>query len=251
MASWSTKRKYGYFFAAIVTLALFAGVPTFLALYEAPTCLDGKQNGDERGVDCGGKCQRLCAADFAAPRVLWSYSTRVVPGVYNALAYVQNPNPTVEAQGLSYTFKLYDAEGILVSQKTGRAYVPAGSKFPVFEGGIQTGNRIPTRTTFEFGTDPDWKPGEPITGIERLTVDVTEGDKPAAEARVRNTTTNLVFSNMDAFLILYDADDNRIAFSKTVIASLDPGETKSLFFTWPEAFSKKVVRSELLFVPQR
>jgi hypothetical protein len=176
---------------------------------------------------------------------------RVVPGVYNALAYVQNPNPTVEAKGLSYTFKLYDSEGILVTQRTGRAYVPAGSRFPVFEGGLQTGSRVPTRTTFEFALGPDWKPGEAFTGIERLSVDVVEGAKPSATARVRNTTASLAFSGVDAFIVLYDSDDNRLAFSKTVIDSIGPGESKDLFYTWPEAFSKKVVRSELLFVPQK
>lgn len=251
MASWSTRRKYGYFLAAIAAAALFVGVPTFFALYEAPTCFDNAKNGDERGVDCGGKCQRLCPADFAAPRVLWSYSSRVVPGVYNALAYVQNPNPTVEARGLAYTFKLYDSEGILVTQRTGRAYVPAGSRFPVFEGGLQTGSRVPSRTTFEFGAAPDWKPGEPFTAIERLSVDVVEGNKPSAAAKVRNTSSSASYGGIDAFLILYDSDDNRLAFSKTVIDSIAPGESKDLFFTWPEAFPKKAVRSELLFVPQR
>ncbi|MDP1625324.1 MAG: hypothetical protein Q8L64_06215 [bacterium] len=251
MASWSTKRKYGYFAAAIGLLVIFVGIPTFFALYEAPTCFDGRQNGGERGVDCGGKCQRLCAADFAPPRVLWTYSMRVVPGVYNAIAYVQNPNPSAEASKLPYTMKLYDAEGILVSQRTGTAYVPAGARFPVFEGGIQTGSRVPTRTTFEFADNPQWQPAEQINILSRLTVDVIEGPKPSAEAKIRNVSVNLSAISMDAFLILYDETDNRIAFSKTVIDSIAPGEIKTLYFTWAEPFPRKVVRSELLFVPSR
>ena len=33
-----------------------------IAVYYAPTCSDGLQNGTETGVDCGGSCATACAA---------------------------------------------------------------------------------------------------------------------------------------------------------------------------------------------
>lgn len=248
MASWSARRKFGYFMGFFLAIALFGGVPAFLALYEAPTCSDGKQNGSERGVDCGGACARLCAADYSAPRVLWSYSTRIVPGVYNAMAYVQNPNPSVEAVDMGYSFKLYDAQGLLVAQKDGRTYVPAGQRFVVFEGGIRTGERVPTRTTFEFLGQPEWRPGTAFSGLRLLSADIFEGSSPRAEARIQNETVDRSFSSVDAYIVIYDEKDNRMAFSKTLVESIAPGERQTLYFTWPEAFSSKPIRSEVLFV---
>ncbi len=253
MASWSTRRKYGYFFAIIVVLAVIIGVPAFIVFHKPATCSDGKQNGGERGIDCGGACAKLCPADFVEPRVLWAHSTRVVPGVYNSLSYVQNPNPSVIVNSLPYLFKLYDSQGVLVAQKTGKTFVPAGQKFAVFVSGIETGARIPTRTTFEFTSSPEWIPGAQLKGVSVLSINVSEGAagvSPSAEAQIRNTTVDSRFNNLDAFIILYDKDDNRIAFSKTVINSIGPSETQTLSFTWPEAFSQAVIRSEVLFVPQ-
>ncbi len=178
---------------ALIIAIVFVAIPLYFTFHKTPTCFDNTQNGKETGIDCGGACARLCPADFATPRVLWSYSMQVVPGVYNAMAYVQNPNPNVETKRLPYTFKLYDSEGILVSQKTGSTFVPAGSRFPVFEGGIQTGSRISTRTTFEFGQNPDWVPGKAITEISILDTTVNENNKPTAEAKIRNISTDKGF----------------------------------------------------------
>ena len=248
MASWSTKRKYGFFLGFIALLALGAGVPSFLVFYKAPTCFDGKQNGGERGVDCGGACTRLCPADFSSPRVLWSHSIRVVPGVYNSMAYVENPNRTVEAKSLPYVFRLYDAEGILVAERKGSSYVPAGQKFAVFEGGISTGERVPTKTTFEFAGVPDWRQGGALSSIKVTGVELDQTSSPKAEVKVRNESLERGFSQVTAFIILYDADGNRVSFSKTLIDSIGANESQTLYFTWPESFPREIVRKELLFV---
>jgi len=249
MATWSTRRKYGYFFIFVVALIAAIGLPSFFIFYRAPSCADGIQNQGERGIDCGGPCVRLCPADFAAPRVLWSYSVKIVPGVYNALAYVQNPNPNVKVDSLPYEFKLYDSQGLLVSSRQGVAHVPAGQKFAVFEGGIMTGNRVPVRTTFEFSGTPDWTPGQMLTKVRAENINLTEGESPRAEVSIKNDSPSDSFSNIDAFIILYDKTDNRVTFSKTLIESIGPGETQTLTYTWPEAFPTKIIRSEVLFVP--
>ena len=249
MASWSTKRKYGYFFALVTLVLIFLGVPAFYVLYTPPTCFDGKQNGAERGVDCGGACVKLCLADFAAPRILWSYSMKIVPGVYNALAYVQNPNQSVQTESISYVFRLYDSEGILIAQRLGSAFIPAGQRIGVFESGIRTGERIPTKTTFEFTSEPDWRAGVAFTSMRTLSIDLATSTSPRAEVRVQNEAPDRGFSNLIVYIILYDKNDNRVAFSRTIIPKIAATETQTLYFTWPEAFAENIVRSEVLFVP--
>lgn len=248
MASWSTRRKYGYFFGFVSVAALAAGGVFYGAFYEAPICSDGKMNGTERGVDCGGSCVRLCAADNLAPRVLWSYASAVVPSVYNALAYVENPNVGAEAASVPYVFRFYDSKGLLVAERKGSAFIPAGQRLAVFQGGIDTGNRVVSRTTFEFTAEPQWRGGVAVTKIRALTIDVDASAAPRAEARVKNDSPSQSYENVDATIVLYDADGNRMAFSRTTIERLAPGETATAYFTWPTAFPKEPVRKELLFV---
>ena len=248
MASWSTKRKYGYFLTLIILVALFVGVPLFFVFYKAPTCNDGKKNGQERGVDCGGACKRLCPADFSPNKILWSYSMKIVPGVYNALAYVQNPNQSVEIKSIKYTIRLYDSEGILITQKDGSTFVPAGQKFVVFEGGLRTGERVPVKTTFEFTEEPAWRPGTVLTALQTLNVNLDQNGAPKADIKVKNDAVDQSFSNIDVYVVLYDKDDNRVSFSKTVIEEIGPTEDKTLYFTWPEAFIRPVVRTEVIFM---
>ena len=59
---------------------------------QAPTCTDGKQNGDELGVDCGGGCVDFCSNQITMPTVLWSRAFPVTTNVYNATAYIENKN---------------------------------------------------------------------------------------------------------------------------------------------------------------
>lgn len=247
MASWSTRRKYSYFGFFFLGLVLVIGVPAFILLYEKPTCFDGKKNGNERGIDCSGSCAKLCPADFADPRATWSYSMRVVPGVYNALAYAQNPNQGVEAKSVPYTFKFYDVGGGLISERKGNVFVPAGQKFPIFEGGIQT-NREIVKTTFEFGAVTSWRAGDTLSKLKAETTNLNQGERPSAEVIVKNISLSEEFSNIDAFIILYDTDGNRIGFSKTVIDRILKNGSQSIYFTWPESFIKPVVRTEVLFV---
>ncbi len=247
MATWSNRRKYGYLFIFVAALVLLFGVPSFFIFYKAPTCFDGVQNGGETGIDCGGGCVKLCPADFAPPRVLWSYAVQVLPGVYNALAYVQNPNPSVQASSLPYDMRIYDDQGLLIAERTGSAFIPAGQKFAVFEGGIDAGRRVPARTTFEFTSLPNWTPGAMSSKLHTDSVDLVQGPSPKAEVVVRNESAGSSFSNIDTFIILYDKDDNRVSFSKTVIDSIAAGGTVIKTFTWPQAFPTNIVRTEVLF----
>jgi hypothetical protein len=228
---------------------IFVGVPYIWFLYEKPTCFDGKQNGNERGIDCSGSCARLCPADYVEPKLLWTSSMRVVPGVYNALAYVQNINQGVESI-VPYIFKFYDSRGVMIGERKGSAYVPPGQRFVVFQGGIQFDQAIPVKTTFEWSGVSAWRKGVPLTKIKTADTSIDQAVPPKAEIKIENVSIDETFSNIDAFIVLYDAEGNRVAFSKTVIDRIDPEEKKLLYFTWPEAFPSEAVKSEMIFIPR-
>ena len=136
MALWATKRKVTYLSIALSVLVILAAVPISLSLYRPPTCLDGRQNQGEDGVDCGGPCQLLCKSKTLEPIVLWQRFFKVSPGVYNAVAYVQNPNVNSAAYNVPYVFRLYDARNLIIYERKGITAIAPRVTTPVFESGI-------------------------------------------------------------------------------------------------------------------
>ncbi|MCR4310974.1 MAG: hypothetical protein NUV54_00150, partial [Candidatus Taylorbacteria bacterium] len=88
MVSWSTRHQFFYISGAILFFLFALALPTLFLTYKAPSCVDGVQNQEELGIDCGGPCSVLCKAEALDVIVRWQRAFRVKEGVYNALAYV-------------------------------------------------------------------------------------------------------------------------------------------------------------------
>jgi hypothetical protein len=146
---WAFWRRIQYAIGALAILTLLSIGIYYQYVYKAPNCFDLIQNGTETGVDCGGSCQRICEASIIPPLIQWSQSFKIVDGQYNAVAYVENKNKDIGTPELKYIFRLYDADGLIV-EREGKTVLPPESVYPIFEGRVMTGTRIPTRTTIEF-----------------------------------------------------------------------------------------------------
>src|SRR5947209_735804 len=109
--SWSKQQQIAYFLIVFVTFVLITGYFYYYFLKPVPSCFDNKQNQGELGVDCGGTCAALCKSQTSNLLVLWSRSLQVRPGLYDAVAYVENPNSAAGLGQIGYTFTLYDAQG--------------------------------------------------------------------------------------------------------------------------------------------
>ena len=227
----------------------------FLLFYKAPTCFDGKQNEGEQGIDCGGPCATICQASFADPREEWATSSEVVSGVYNALAYVVNPNVNADAENIMYDFRLYDDSGLLIVRRDGETPVPPTEDFGIFEPSITTGNRIPERTYFEFESVPVWQPVATTSLAYQPTAVSSDFETSTSSSRldvvVSNPSPNEE-DNIETIAILYGTDGNVVAFSKTLIPSITAGNTATASFTWPYEISSTIAKKEFLFkeIPQ-
>ncbi|MDP6250283.1 MAG: hypothetical protein QGH26_05690, partial [Candidatus Pacebacteria bacterium] len=58
--SWSSKNRSIYLGGLILILVIVFALPVYNIFNKEPTCFDGKQNSNERGVDCGGGCEKIC-----------------------------------------------------------------------------------------------------------------------------------------------------------------------------------------------
>jgi Mg-chelatase subunit ChlD len=237
MSLWSTRRKLSYLSIFIGAVVVFVGVPAFVFFYEAPSCFDGRKNQGEQGRDCGGPCRNLCQNLQVLPIVVWRQKFEVTPDVYSAVAYLENPNIGAYASKAAYKFTLYDDKGVVITERYGTTYIPPQKVFVVFEGGIQVGNRPPTRVEFEFVETPYWSRSsveEPKLSIQSKVLSRTDV-RPRLDAVVKNESIfNL--ANIEVQAIIYAASGNAIAASRTYIEELRKDESKNVVFTWTAPF---------------
>ena len=245
--SWASRRRTLYGGGAVLFLVVVIGVPSFFVLYERPTCFDGVRNQEELGIDKGGPCALLHSSQVQNIAVLWSRSFEVVPGVYNAVAQVDNPNFSAGAIDVPYSFKLFDTNNILVAERKGRTYLSPNKVISVFEGGIVTGERVPVRTFFELLVDPEWESVD--NPIEGLGVENRELSNRETAPRVDATITNQSFEDIfgvEVIVTIFNHQDVAIASSRTVIDVLPRQSSQPVTFTWPQAFSDSASRVEII-----
>ncbi|HEC32640.1 MAG TPA: hypothetical protein ENI63_00060 [Candidatus Kaiserbacteria bacterium] len=247
--SWANRRKMLYGGGVIIFLIVIIGIPSFLFLYKSPTCFDGIKNQKELGIDKGGPCVLLNNSQVQNIAVLWSRSFEVIPGIYNAIAQVDNPNFSAGAINVPYSFKLFDKDSVLISERKGRTYISPNKIISVFEGGIKTGERIPARTLFEFLEEPKWeRVDNPIEGLKVRSRKLNnQGVTPRVDAVIENKSFVDIF-DIEVIITIFNARDVAIASSRTVIDMLPKQSSKPVTFTWPQKFSDPVSRIDI--VPQ-
>lgn len=248
--TWGFKRQIFY----VVILLLFISIFGFLiispSLNKAPSCMDGKQNGDEIGIDCGGSCANACPSQVDAMDVLWARAFRVVPGRYNAVAYIVNHNKNTAIEKINYRFRFADANNVYIGKREGSTSVPPGGNFAIFEPAIDIGNSIPIYVTFEFTQTPNWLQVSQKK-IDQLKVLISniqladEATSPHLSATVKNNSL-FTIPEISIIAILYDSSGNAISASRTYLNQLAPLQNSDITFTWPEPLSGTVVAKELI-----
>lgn len=255
--TWASRRRFLYLAGVILFFAVVFGIPLALWMYEPPTCFDGRQNQGETGIDAGGPCPTADVRTLTPPAIMWarSFAVRAVlpksengtGGMYNAVAYIENPNDGVGVLGARYRFKLYDENNVLVAERDGEMFIMPGSITPIFEGQLETGNRIAARTFFEFTGPLTWERLEDIARfIEVGNKALVDTDLlPRGSARVVNTS---VHSLRDITLVAaaFDAAGNAIAASQTALPRLSAGEAADVVFSWPQPFGAYAARFDVI-----
>ncbi|MES2623354.1 MAG: hypothetical protein V4576_03005 [Patescibacteria group bacterium] len=217
-------------------------------MQKAPSCTDGLRNQNEHGPDCGGICQVACMFEVQAyPTVQWSRGYYVSKGVYNLVAYLQNPNTGYISLPVKYTFNVFDKDNVLLQSTEGSVAFPTTKLFPIFAPTINVGERIPMRVSFDFK--------EPVTWIEyngeKPELEVVdrsltnEDEAPLIEATVRNKTLH-TFKNVEVVAIVYDSAGNGFAASRTFIDKIGDRQDVKIRFTWPEAFATSSAKIEII-----
>lgn len=253
---WATWRRIQYAMGLSLVVLLFSVGVYYGFIYAAPTCFDGRQNGDQTGIDCGGSCVRICAHEVSSPRVEWTQSFEVTENQYNAVAYVQNPNSVAGTPEQPYTFRFFDAAGELITQRSGITALPPKSTLAIFEGRVDMLNREVARTEITLEPAELWLPV--IHGLEQFETGNINlqgvDERPRLDATIENTLIDPV-GQVDIVATIFDAVGNPLTASKTFIERLDGYESASITFTWPNPIARTVrtceVPSDIMMVLDR
>ena len=248
--SWSLRRQLLIIFLALIVFSGVIFVYLYPVIFKAPMCTDGKKNGTETGVDCGGDCTNLCTNETKNPTVVWTRSFQVTEDVYNAIAYIENPNDAAIA-ALPYEFRLYDPKGTYITRVDGTAVIPPSGRYAIVETGIKTGNAVVGSTTFEWQTPTvPWQHISPsISSLRIKTSDIslnTSMSVPKLFATISDSSPVIPLRNIQVVAVLYDGSDNAVTISKTFVHTLEPEQDMPIYFTWPKSFTAPIVRYEII-----
>lgn len=249
MLAWSSKRRLLYIGGVVIVIAIALLVYLYPRLHAEPTCFDGKKNGSETGVDCGGTCQAACQFEANDIIVRWTKAFPVSGRLYNIVAYAENQNASLGVHSINYEFKVYDADNVFIARRTGSTFIGPNSRTPIFEAGIDAGNRTPARVAFTFLESPRWVRQDPRT--EDLSVYVADAklidasSSPRLSARFVNASL-YALEDTDIAAVLYDKEGNATLVSKTLVEHLEPGDATDIFFMWPSPTPRPIDRIEIV-----
>lgn len=249
---WATKRRLQYLGILFLFILLILFWIFYPIIFEKPTCFDGKKNGQESGVDCGGNCSLVCSDEALNPVVVWSRAFNITSSAYNLVAYIENPNKESAIKSVSYEFRVYDDKNNVIEIKTGETFLPANSSFFVFGPRFDSkGSNIRT-VVFEFTSDFVWHKKNSI--INKLPIYITnisfETSKHSSSLSATiNNDSIYNLPEFEAMAILYDKDGNAINASKTYKDKLLERGRAELIFTWPKGFDESLIsKKEVVFL---
>jgi hypothetical protein len=249
--SWSVKRQLLIIFLLLSLFGGLFGVYYFLNIRIPVSCTDGKQNQGELGVDCGGPCKEVCESEILPLVVEWTRPFKLLNGKYDVASLVVNRNNFLGIPNFKYKFSLFDDRNIYISEKEGSVFINPSEKVLVFVSGIDSGKRTVARAFLEYSEkkrEQGWQRVADTSGRPKLSVEnenLIEGDIPRLYADIVNSSPYDI-KNIDIAAVVYDAEDNAIAASKTVISNLRKDTREQVVFTWPEPFPSSGKRVDIL-----
>lgn len=245
MREWAHRRRVIYGSGFFLFFGSIFGALFLLYVYQPSTCFDESRNGREAGVDCGGKCVRICSIDTLPPKERWIQTFRSSKGLYNVVAYVDNKNQDAGVEALSYTMSLYDKDGLITERDGVTTFAPK-SLVPFFEGRIETGNRIPTRVSIAFDPNPIWVPATIADARYKTEHRTLTGaaKEPVLSATLRNESLEEL-RNVEVVATIFDMNGNPLTASRTRVPTFHARSTEDVTFTWQDPIATTIRSCEV------
>lgn len=243
--SWASSRQFLIVSIVLFIVLIIAGLIAYPFIFKAPSCVDGKQNQTETGIDCGGTCG-LCTESLKPPQ---AFLARAIEqqGRIDVIAYIDNPNVGASIENVSYTVELYSEDNTtLLTSQVGKIDL-APKRTPLFLPNFYDGTTPAGRVFMSFDTSKSKFKNASVSPVLLVTdVVVQESDtNPRVTATLENDSS-ATFRNTKVVIAVYDKDNNVIGASQTIVPSIAPRGRASLLFTWNTGFVGVPTRQEIL-----
>ncbi|MFW0871304.1 MAG: hypothetical protein ACKKL4_02525 [Patescibacteria group bacterium] len=245
MSAWGRKRQAIIIAYLILGLIIITAFFYFFVLYNPPSCFDGKQNGLEEGVDCGGACTKVCSFKATSPNIVWARSFEVGPGVYNMAAYIENPNFEIGTT-LQYTLRGFNKDNMLVAEVNDSIDLAPRERRIIFHQAVSTDNRKIERSYLTFEEGYSWYKDEAQSKVVEMIgyrLDKLE-TSPSLEVDLRNTGVDPL-KDLEIIVVLYNQDENVEHISRTYVDHLVGTGERTVFFSWRKPFDNFIARVEI------
>lgn len=237
--SWAARRRFLILFGIGAVVVAFLVTVLISTLYKTPTCADNVQNQGEQGIDCGGPCPYLCTAQEQPPIVLFTQVLNVY-GRTDLVAEVENKNANAAAKSVPYTISLYNTKHSLVKKISGTIDLLPGTTEPIYIPGIYSGTQKVTSAFLSIDpSSPEWftlAQGSYVVPIVSNTTKSGTVSHPRVQATITNPSISLL-TDVQVIIFVYNAQNNIIAASSTILPSLQEQGEAIATFTWNNAFS--------------
>ena len=173
--------------------------------------------------------------------IIWSQTFFAGPNLYSAAAKIKNPNTNFGASNFSYTFYLYDTDGVQLATPTGESFIwPGESKYIIF-GGIDL-KKAPVKTLFQLG-EPTWREVKDFKGVALALSNVNYGigqidSGKSFEINFRaNNDTPYDLVKVVISSIVFDENNSPIAAASMLLENLKSKEDRPAGISWFSPFS--------------
>lgn len=238
--SWKARKQIFYFLIVFFILAVGAVLFGFIThgKFSKGTCFDDKKNQGEEQADCGGPCNP-CPYNLKEPVVIWTrfFRENGANNTYDIAAKIENPNKNWGSKELIYSFKLYDKDDILITEKEGKTFINPGEKIIIFENSIFSGSREPKRVSFKVSRNK-WEYSERLSPDFLVVKKEFNKSSSVLTAEVKNNSA-IDAKNIYVTAALMDKNGNVFAITSTKIDNILSGEKETAVFSWQTLFQNE------------
>ena len=243
--NWYTKRKILYSsLLAVLVIAWFV----FLlrgVIWAPVTCDDGKKNGIETGVDCGGSCLLVCKSDYKPLSVISSKAIKTGQDKYDVIVLLSNPNVKSAPKFINIQMDLYDDTG--KNFRSIRGSVPGftGEIIPIYNRDIEAkniSNIIVKLSDYEMYKSA----GSYDIKLKNFSY-VKNTNTTDIDAFYASPYKDDIKENFVSLLVAYNSLGNIIGFSEFTVPELVHDKTSKIFISLPYVVEGDI--ASLKFVP--
>lgn len=181
--------------------------------------------------------------------VVWSQAFIAGPDLYSIAARIRNPNTSFGASSFSYTFYLYDANGVLLKTSAGESFIWPGELKYIISGGLAL-TKVPVKTLFKLG-EPAWREVNNFKGVDLTLGNINYGRAASGSGKffsvdfTASNNTPYDLGKVYVAAVVLDKGELPIAAASTVLENLKSKERRLVSIPWFSSFSGTANRVDL------